>query len=314
MRRLRILQIVPTYLPATRYGGPIYSVHGLARGLAERGHDVHVFATNVDGHGRSSVPLGEPVLLDGVKVWYFSCPVLSRLYWAPSMGRALKRDVGGFDIVHLHSVFLWPTWAAARAARRRGVPYVLSPRGMLVRDLIARRSRFIKTAWIELIERTNLRQAAAIHVTSELEATELEQFRWQLPPRVVIGNAIDEPFLSDIAVATDIKEVAAEQPLVVFLGRLSWKKGLDRLLYAFARTRLGTLAIAGTDDEIRAPWLKKMADELGIAGRVRILPRTIAGADKEKLLAAAQVSCSLRIRKISAIRFWRRCGEVWPLW
>src|SRR5262245_17444083 len=104
---LRILQVAQTYLPATRYGGPIYSVHGLARGLVEHGHEVHVFTTNVDGPGTSPVPLGEPVYLDGVQVWYFPCPVLSRIYWAPALARALERHVAGFDIVHIHSVFLW---------------------------------------------------------------------------------------------------------------------------------------------------------------------------------------------------------------
>src|SRR5260370_167350 len=44
--RMRILHVVPTYLPATRYGGPIYAVHGLCRALAARGHDVTVFTTN----------------------------------------------------------------------------------------------------------------------------------------------------------------------------------------------------------------------------------------------------------------------------
>jgi hypothetical protein len=34
-------------------------------------------------------------------------------------------------------VLLWPTWAAAVAARNVDIPYVLSPRGMLVEDLIA---------------------------------------------------------------------------------------------------------------------------------------------------------------------------------
>jgi sugar/nucleoside kinase (ribokinase family) len=67
---------------------------------------------------------------------------------APALGRALHHEIGKLDIVHLHSAFLWPTWAAARAARNAGVPYVLSPRGMLIKDLIARRSRFAKSAWI----------------------------------------------------------------------------------------------------------------------------------------------------------------------
>src|SRR5687767_6027187 len=46
---MNILQVVPTYLPARRYGGPIESVHGLCKALVARGHDVTVFTTNVDG-------------------------------------------------------------------------------------------------------------------------------------------------------------------------------------------------------------------------------------------------------------------------
>ena len=54
---LRLLHIVPTYLPALRYGGPIRSVHALCRALAADGHDVHVFTTSVDGPADSAVPL-----------------------------------------------------------------------------------------------------------------------------------------------------------------------------------------------------------------------------------------------------------------
>ena len=54
---MKILHVVPTYYPATRYGGPIRSVHGLASALASQGHDVHVYTTNVDGEGVLPVPL-----------------------------------------------------------------------------------------------------------------------------------------------------------------------------------------------------------------------------------------------------------------
>ena len=71
VRKLRILQVVPTYFPAVRYGGPIRSVHFLAKALAERGHEVHVFTTSVDGPHDLDVPLATPVNIDGVLVRYF---------------------------------------------------------------------------------------------------------------------------------------------------------------------------------------------------------------------------------------------------
>src|SRR5262245_9058833 len=157
---MRILHAIPSYLPAVRYGGPIFATHGLCKALATRGHDIQVFTTNIDGPGNSSVPVELPVNLEGVLVRYFPCPLFRRLYWAPALERALEGEIGKYDAVHLHSVFLWPTWAAARAARKAGVPYVLSPRGMLVEDLINRRNRLAKSMWMRVIERSNVEQAA----------------------------------------------------------------------------------------------------------------------------------------------------------
>src|SRR5262245_22872442 len=286
---MRILHVVPTYFPAVRHGGPIFAVHGLCRALAARGHELQVFTTNRDGPGITPTPIATPVNLDGVQIRYFPIPLLRRLYWSPALGRALRHEIGKFDLVHLHSVFLWPTWAAARAARKFGIPYVLSPRGMLVKDLIARRSRLAKSAWIRLIERANVEQAAALHLTSQLESTELAYFGWRLPRLAVIPNAIDEPLLATGKLAPDVEAITREQPLVLFLGRLSWKKGLDRLLQAFTRTESGTLGIVGTDDENFAPQLVKLGADLQIADRVRILPRTVIGSEKERLFAAARV-------------------------
>ena len=286
---MQILHVVPSYYPAVRYGGPIFAVHGLCRALAARGHELHVFTTNIDGPGITATPVATPVDLDGVQVRYFPCPLLRRLYWSPALGQALRHEIGKFDLVHLHSVFLWPTWAAARAARNVGIPYVLSPRGMLIRDLIARRSRFAKSAWIYLIERSNVEQAAALHLTSQLEGTEIGRFGWRLPQVAVIPNAIDEPLSQNGKIAADVEAITSQQPLVLFLGRLTWKKGLDRLLRAFAGTQAGILAIVGTDDENFAPHLVKLAAELRIADRVRILPRTVTGSDKERLFAAARL-------------------------
>src|SRR5205823_14112603 len=103
---LRLLHVVPTYLPAVRYGGPIRSVHALCRELAALGHEVDVFTTSVDGPGDSDVPLGTPVDLEGVRVTYFPSRVLRRLYWSPPMSRALSARPGRVDLVHLHAVYL----------------------------------------------------------------------------------------------------------------------------------------------------------------------------------------------------------------
>src|SRR5436305_3271637 len=85
---VKILHVVPTYLPARRYGGPIVAVHGLCRALAARGHDMTVFTTNVDGDAESDVPLDREVMLDGVRIRYFAS-TFRRLYVSPAMRSAL---------------------------------------------------------------------------------------------------------------------------------------------------------------------------------------------------------------------------------
>jgi glycosyltransferase involved in cell wall biosynthesis len=287
---LRLLHVTPTYLPALRYGGPIRTVHALCRALAALGHDVHVFTTNVDGADDSAVPLARPVDFEGVKVTYFPSRLLRRLYWSPQMGRALSKEVAGFDAVHLHAVYLWPIWAGARAARARRVPYVISPRGMLVPELMRRKSRWAKAAWVALIERTNLESAAAIHATSAVEAGHITGFGWRLPPIVTIPHGVDDPPApSEAALSPDVAAaVEGGRPVLAF-GRISWEKGLDRLLAALPLAPTVRLVIAGDDADGHAAFLATEARRFGVADRVTILARHVGGADKEALFAAARV-------------------------
>jgi glycosyltransferase involved in cell wall biosynthesis len=281
---MRILHVVPSYLPAVRYGGPIYSVHALCRALAVRGHDVHVFTTNVDGPGISDVPLTGPVAIDGVNVRYFKCGLGRRLYRSPAMGRALETGVTEFQVVHLHSVFLWPTLAAARAAHKARVPYVVAPRGMLVGELIERKSKVLKTLWIRLFERANLAVAAAIHVTSELERAELENLGIPVARVAVIANGIDVPELTEGSTGP----AAAPMPYILSLGRINWKKGLDRLVAAMRYVPDAELLIAGNDEENYQPRLEAMVRDLGLAARVRFLG-AVQDTKKWSLMRSASI-------------------------
>jgi len=276
---MRVLHVVPTYLPAVRYGGTIHSVHGLCRALVRAGHDVSVLTTSVDGDEDSPVPLGTPVALDGVRVHYCRSPALRRLYWSPPMARALPGAVAAADVVHLHSVFLWPTLAAARAARRANVPYLLSPRGMLVRRLIERRSALVKRAWIGLFERRNVESAAAVHLTSELERDELLALGFAPREALVVPNGVD---------AGTPSPAGADDGPVVYLGRINWKKGLDRLIETMRKLPQFRLVIAGNDEENLTPRLLAIAQGAGVADRVQFAGY-VEGTAKSELLRTAAV-------------------------
>jgi glycosyltransferase involved in cell wall biosynthesis len=231
---------------------------------------VAVFTTNVDGSGISDVALNQVTELDGVRVHYFPS-TLRRIYYSPAMRRALHKGVRNYDIVHTHSVFLWPTAAAARAAFAQGVPYVVSPRGMLVPELIAMKSRMAKRMWIAFIEKRNLARACAVHVTSEQELEALRRVV-DFPRAAMVPNGVDIP-------QTQVSQ--RDPAMVLFLGRINWKKGLDRLIEAIAATGNARLIVAGQDDENYLATLPTH-DRVTFVGEV-------AGEKKEQLLASAAV-------------------------
>jgi len=284
---MKLLHVVPTYLPAWRHGGPILAVHGLCKALVARGHEVTVFTTDVHGDGTLDVPLDEPAWIDGVQVRYFPVRPPRRLYYAPALGASARRSAGGFDVVHLHSVFLWPTTAVARAAERAGIPYVLSPRGMLVPELMCARGRWRKRAWMLLAERRTIERAAALHATSELEAADTTRLDLPLPPVHVVPNGIDpEPWDGDVdGLSPAVRAIVENGPYLLFLGRLSWKKGLDRLTPAMASAPI-RLVIAGNDEEGLRPALDGRARQAGVAERIAFLG-PVHGEDKAALLHRA---------------------------
>lgn len=273
---MKILHVVPTYFPAVRYGGPIVAVHGLCKALVARGHEVDVLTTNVDGPGTLDVPVGRVVDVDGVQVRYFASS-FSRLYWSAGL-RAALREVSAYDVVHSHAVYLWPGIAAARAARRAGVPFVISPRGMLVPELISRKSALVKKAWLRLFERRSFAGASGIHFTSTLELEDAERLGiLSLPQPFVVPNGIElEPRPS----------VPRDDRTLLFLGRINWKKRLDLVIAALPALPNVQLIVAGNDEERLTATLRAQADVLGVADRVQF-PGPVYGSAKQELLARA---------------------------
>ncbi len=284
---MRILHVVPYYLPAWRYGGPIRSVHGLCKGLASLGHEVHVYTTNIDGPGDSDVPLEQAVDIDGVKVWYFASRRLRRLHWSRPLGHALEKQVSSFDLLHLHTIYLWPTTAAAHAARRAGVPYLLAPRGMLVTELINGKNRFVKKAWIACFERTNLEHAAMVHFTSSVEAAEAAKLGVVCKQSCIIPNGVDLDGSSTTAgVSPPVEGETVSRRFLLFIGRVNWEKGLDRLITALPGVQDCDLIIAGNDEAGYQGRLEAIARRLGVRERITFVG-AVYGVRKSQLLMQA---------------------------
>lgn len=270
---MKILHIVPTYLPAYRYGGPIEAVHSLNKWLVKSGAEVTVYTTNVNGPENLDVAVGQPVMIDGVKVIYFPTNFLRSWYYSSAMRRALKETVKNFDLIHISSVFLFASTLGACYAKKFNKPYIISPHGSLMTATLKKKA-LKKKIYINLLEKRNLRGAAAIHFTTELEKREYIAAGLPLREALVLPLGLDtSKFPVDFPRGHFRKKhgISDEKKIILFLSRLSWKKGLDILIPAFAdvaKKEDTVLVLAGGDDEGYSKNIKAQISKFKIEERV----------------------------------------------
>jgi glycosyltransferase involved in cell wall biosynthesis len=262
-------------LPAYRHGGPIISVHLLNKWLAKLGVQVTVYTTDGEGKGRLDVPPGKPVGVDGVTAYYFPRSFPKAWWYSRSLASALKERTAQFDIVHITSVFLAASTLGARAARHFKKPYIISPRGSLMKEPLEMKSSLKKRLYIELVERRNLAGASAVHFTNEVEKQEYIAGRLPLSKSVVIPNGFEPLACPPSQSAEAFKKqynISAEKSIIFFLSRLSWKKGLDTLIPAFERVAAkepkAVLVIAGGDDEGYEKTARQLVAQRNLERRV----------------------------------------------
>lgn len=263
----------------------------MARAVAARGHTVEIFTTDFGLEGQ--VPIDStPVADGGVTIRYYPAQWPRKFKPSWSLYTALARALPAADVVNLHALYLFHDWAAGRICRHANVPYIVLPHGALD-PYIWRRHRGRKRVIEWAFQNRVLRHAAAIHYTTEDEMRLAVPYAQGAPGVVVpLGIELDEfdPLPPPDRFHARHPETRGKR-IVLFLGRLHEKKGLDILAAAFGRIAKTFpdvhLVLAGPEAGIAArleDWLR----DAGIADRTT---RTgmIEGEDKRAALAAASL-------------------------
>jgi len=248
---MRLLHVVPYYEQAWAYGGIPRLTTTMTRALARRGHHVTVCTTDVrDERTRAS---SQPANAHGIDVRMFrnlSNSLAYHLQFFTPLGlrQYLKRAASTFDVAHIHACHNLPGVIAAAELSRAGVPYVVSPNGTALpieRRIMAKRL-FALTAGRSMVP-----AAARVVAVSGAEAGQLRAMGVAESAIVRIANPIDDrefdcpPDAQSFRTRMGVGDV----PIVLFLGKLTPRKGVDHLVKAFAQLDVpgARLVIAGND-------------------------------------------------------------------
>ncbi|MBU2464634.1 MAG: glycosyltransferase [Candidatus Edwardsbacteria bacterium] len=287
---MNILHIIANLAP--RYGGPSKACLEMARAVASRGHRVSVYTTNQDGDGVLPVSLDRPVIDNGVEIRYF--PIQHPKFWGTSLplGLALRRDLPSYDIIHIHSLYLFHDLTAGHFCRKYRVPYIIRPHGTLD-PYLYKRHRLRKKIMELLFENRNIKGAAALHYTTEEEMLLAKPYVFN-SPGIVVPNGLNLAEYEKLPPAGTFRHLfprVGDSRMVLFLGRLNFKKGFDLLVPAFAKTVKAFpdihLVIAGPDNDgygakVRG-WLKEygLLDKTTFTGMLEGRDKLAAFRDAE---------------------------------
>lgn len=167
------------------------------------------------------------------------------------------------DIYHVHGIWMYPSVVTGAIARRKGKPYVVSPRGMLD-PWALKNSAWKKKIVGWLLENRNLRAVSCINALCESEYQSIRAYGLKNPV-AIIPNGIDLPEIEEVLPSPWQEQIAKGKKVMLFVGRIHPKKGLPNLIKAWAKTKLAgwALAIAGWDQGGHEDELKRMVAELG---------------------------------------------------
>src|SRR5262249_8956014 len=181
----------------------------------------------------------------------------------------VAKEAVKLDVIHNHGLWLMPNVHAGWAASRFRTPLIVAPRGMLGRAALSF-SPIKKMLFWHLVQGPAIRWAACYHATSLQEYEDIRAYGLTQPV-AIIPNGVDLPHPQ--ATRTS-KDVAAER-VVLSLGRIHRKKGLDRLVRAWAKVEAShpgwQLRIVGPPEMDHDAELRALVETLKL-NRVSIEP------------------------------------------
>jgi glycosyltransferase involved in cell wall biosynthesis len=250
---MRVCHIVPSL--EERHGGPSKSVRSLANAQAEAGAEVDLLATQEAGF---PVP-GTADDQARIALYPRAAPLF--LCRSPGLRQAALRLAT--DCIHHHSLWLLTLHYAQEAAHRRGLPLVISPRGMFS-PWAHRHHRGRKWLAEMLVHPGAFARAAGWHATSQPEAEDIRRMGFTQPV-CIAPNGVDLPQPGALESDRDrwlkAYPALAGHRVALFYSRFHAKKRVRELIELWAARPRGDwiLLVAGIPEEFTVDELRGFA-------------------------------------------------------
>lgn len=288
---MKILIVIPAL--GSIYGGPSKIALELADALSQQSVQVDIVATNANGNTNLDVPIKTWVPTQAYRIQYFSHWGLGDYKISGSLTQWLFQHIKDYDIVHTIALFSYPIAITHWLCQRHNIPYIMNPQGMLEPWALAYKL-WKKCLFYALFEKIALQNASALHMLSAAEAQCIKTLHIQTPT-VIVANGLHRSDYTNLPNPVLFHQVfpgLEHKNIILFLGRIDPKKGLDLLAPAFAKVLdhfpTAHLVIAGPDNIGFLPTVQSYFEKAQCFHAVTFTGM-LTGDLKKAALAAAQV-------------------------
>jgi glycosyltransferase involved in cell wall biosynthesis len=252
---MRVLHVAPSI--ARSYGGPTESLAGYVAAAASQNIEAHVVAPSASEDEQARLGAA-----GAATVTTFPSRGSGAFVQSPQLGKWVRDNAAGFDVVHTHGLFNSISTLSARAAIERGAAVIIRPFGTLSRYTFTHRRSRLKRVWFTAFERANLARARGIHFTT---ATERDEARWHNLDLDRKAFVVPPPCTLN---ARARNAGAATSDRALFVGRLNPVKNLEMLIEAWREVvralPAARLEIAGSGDEAYEQKLRGLVQRTGL--------------------------------------------------
>lgn len=178
------------------------------------------------------------------------------------------------DLIHMQGIWLYTSLVNSRYCKKNNIPYLISPRGMLD-TWILKRNPWKKKLGLYFYERRHVQNSKCLHALCVSEYEAIRRYGYKKPV-AIIPNGVNIPEKKDPDCRLKLPDwkLKDERKVMLFLGRLHTKKGLDNLIKAWANVDPSEwrLVIAG---ESQTEWysnsLKQSIAKLGLDKHIDLI-------------------------------------------